>query len=476
MTKFEMVAGLEIHVRLKTKTKLFCHCSNHTFSQEANSLICPVCAGFPGTLPMLNQEAVSMAIKSSLALNCKIEKFSKFDRKSYFYPDLPAGFQISQLDFPIAKNGHIDFFINSKEKKSIRINRLHLENDAGKLMHEGKNSLVNLNRAGSPLVEVVTEPDFKSAEEVFFFLKEFQKIFRYIETSDAYMEKGMMRCDVNISVKPKDSPLLGTKVEIKNMNSFSNAKKAVEIEFTRQCKLLNQGEKIIQETRGFDAQKQITISQRNKEESADYRYFPEPDLPPLIIEEQEISTIKNNLTMLPLEKMMILMEKFNLPFTQAEILSADKKLITFFEQAVEISQSPQKTANWILSDLMALLNEKEIEIDQTKMTPKILGNLVSLIESGKISGKIGKEIFIELFETGQDPEKLIIEKNLIVLSDEGEIEKIIDEIINQNEKIVQDFKNGKEKALGALVGSVMKATKGKASPQIVNKILREKLS
>lgn len=475
--KFEMTAGLEIHVRLKTKTKLFCNCSNDTFATEANSLICPVCAGYPGTLPVVNKEAIKMAIKSALALNCTIPAFSKFDRKSYFYPDLPAGFQISQFDEPIAVNGKIEFFVNG-EKKSIRINRLHLENDAGKLMHEGHNSLSDLNRAGSPLAEVVTEPDFKSPDEVFYFLKEFQRIFRFLGTSDADMEKGMMRCDVNISVKEIGAKELGTKVEIKNMNSFGNAKKAVEYEIARQTKLIENGEKdkIVQETRGFDVNKGITISQRSKEGSADYRYFPEPDIPPVKITKEYIEEVKKEIPELSAAKIERFMNDLKLSFANAEILAGDLDLANYFEKASQISSNPQKTANWVVGDFLSILNESGLQINEIKMTAENLGKLVAMVENGKISGKIAKEIFKELFESGKDPEKMVEEKGLIQIQDTGEIEKFCEEVINENPGIVEEIKNGKEKAIGALVGQVMKKSQGKASPPMVNEILRKKIN
>ncbi len=417
-----------------------------------------------------------MGIISALALNCEIPKFSKFDRKSYFYPDLPNGYQISQFDEPVAINGKVEFFVQ-KEKKTIRINRLHLENDAGKLIHSGQNSLVDWNRAGSPLAEVVTEPDFSSPEEVFYFLKEFQRIFRFLGTSNADMEKGMMRCDVNVSVRPKGQKELGTKVEIKNMNSFGNAKKALEYEYYRQTKLIENGEKdkIRQETRGFDVNKGITTSQRSKEEAADYRYFPEPDIPPIEITEAQIEEFRKDICELPAKRLSRFIEKYKIQFDSAEILVSERELGDFYEEVVEVSGVPVKAANWVLGDFMALFKESELNYSEVKMSAKNLGKLVNLIESGKISGKIAKDIFGDLFETGADPEKYVEDKGLIQISDSSAIEGFCDEVIGENAKIVADIKGGKEKAIGALVGQVMKKSKGKASPQVVNEILKGKI-
>ncbi len=469
---YEMVGGLEIHVRLKSKTKLFCNCSNDTFNKEANTLICPVCSGFPGTLPVLNQSALKMAQKTALALKCKLLPYSKFDRKSYFYPDLPSGFQISQFDEPVAEKGEVDVLIE-KKKKTFRINRAHLENDAGKLMHEGAHSsLVDLNRAGSPLLEIVTEPDFRSPDEVFEFLKELQKIMRYLGTSDADMEKGMMRCDANISIRKKGAKEFGTKVEIKNMNSFANVKKAMEYEIKRQKKALENGEKIIQETRGWDADKEKSISQRTKEESADYRYFPEPDLPPIETTDQEVETIKKELPELPATKTLRFIEEHALPFAQAVVLTSEKQLADFFEETVKITKSPQKTANWIIGDYLALLKENP----NCQLSAENLGKLIALVEAGEISNKIAKEIFPTIAGDNLDPEKYIEEKGLVQISDQGEIEKFCQEVISENAQIAEDYKGGKDRALGALVGKVMQKSKGQANPKAVNEILKKLLS
>lgn len=470
--KYEMVGGLEIHVRLKTKSKLFCSCSNDIFNERANTHICPVCAAFPGALPVLNKEGLDMGLKTAIALNCTPLKNSKFDRKSYFYPDLPAGFQISQFDEPIAEKGSVEVLVNG-EKKSFRINRAHLENDAGKLMHEGSHSsLVDLNRAGTPLLEIVTEADFRSPDEVFEFLKELQRIMRYLGTSDADMEKGMMRCDANVSIRPWGQEEFGTKVEIKNMNSFNNVKKALEYELKRQEKALENGEKIYQETRGWDADKEISVSQRSKEESADYRYFPEPDLPPILTSDEKTAKIKAEIPELPTARTIRFMENLGLPFEQATTLTAEKSLADFFEQALKISKEATKTANWVIGDYLALSKENP----ESPLSAENMGKLVALIESGKISGKIAKEIFAEIFNNNLDPEKYIEEQGLAQISDQGAIEKICQEVINENAQMAEDFKGGKERALGALVGKVMQKSQGQASPQLANEILKKLLS
>lgn len=469
-----MVAGLEIHARIKTQTKMFCGCSNDIFSSEPNSHICPVCSGFPGTLPVPNQDAITFGVLTALALQCKIPVFSKFDRKSYFYPDLPAGYQISQYDEPISSNGRVEFFVNG-EKKSVRMNRLHLENDAGKLVHEGGDTLVDLNRAGSPLMEMVTEADFRSPEEVVAFLKELQKILRTVGSSDADMEKGMMRVDVNISLRPKGQEAFGTKTELKNMNSFTNIEKAVRAEIVRQRDILDSGGKITQETRGWDVDKGISVSQRSKEEAADYRYFPEPDIPPLIFTRERVEELRKTLPELPAAKCERYVADYGLVWDTAEILAGDPALGAYFEIAAKTSGAPKKVANWLVGDLLAALNEAGTALSDTKITAENLGKMVALIEKGTISGKIAKEIFPELLATGADVGTLIQEKGLIQLSDTGAIETICQQVVAEQADIVADFKNGKERALGALVGQVMKKSAGKANPQMVNEILRNLL-
>ncbi len=465
-----MVAGLEIHARIKTVSKMFCACSNDTFGAEPNTHICPVCAGFPGSLPILNDTALHLGILTALALGCEIPLFSKFDRKSYFYPDLPSGFQISQFDQPISQNGVVHFFVG-KEKKSIRINRLHLENDAGKLMHSGESSLVDLNRAGSPLMEMVTEADFRDPAEIPAFLKELQKILRTVGSSDADMEKGMMRCDVNISLRPKGQEKFGTKTELKNMNSFGNIEKAVHAEIARQKKILESGGKITQETRGWDVDREVSVAQRSKEEAADYRYFPEPDLPPITLTTKTIAEIRAVVPELPAAKRERMVSEYGISWENAEILAGDADLGNYFEKSAKIG-NPKKVANWIVVEILGVLEGQKIT--EITMSAENLGKLVALIDTGKISGKIAKEIFPEIL-AGADPQKLVTERGLEQESNSGEIEKMAEEIIEGNAQMVSDFLGGKERALGALVGQMMKISKGQVNPQMANEILRKKL-
>lgn len=475
MSQWEMVAGLEIHARIKTKTKMFCSCSNDTFGREPNTTICPVCTGFPGSLPVLNREAFLLGITTALALKCHIPSLSKFDRKSYFYPDLPAGYQISQYDEPVSQNGEVSFFVGT-EKKTVRMNRLHLENDAGKLIHAGEKSLVDLNRAGSPLMEMVTEADFRSPEEIPAFLKELQKILRTVGSSDADMEKGMMRCDVNISLRPMGTEAFGTKTELKNMNSFGNIEKAVRAEIVRQQEILESGGKIVQETRGWDAEREVSVSQRTKEEAADYRYFPEPDIPPITFSREEVSEIQKNLPELPAAKTERFAIEHNISWEAAEIIAGDKELSIYFETSLLISGDAVKTANWVVGDFLAALNEHQLSPKQSPLSADYLGLLVKMIAEGSISGKIAKDIFPDLWKTGKNPEELVKEKGLLQVSDVREIESICQQVISDNAGIVADYKGGKGKALGALVGQVMKESKGKANPQMANDVLRKLLA
>ncbi len=471
---YEAVMGLEIHARLKTKTKMFCTCSNDTWKAKPNTHICDVCAGFPGTLPVINAEAVHLGILTGVALGCTIPEFAKFDRKSYFYPDLPSGYQISQYDFPIALDGKIQVFVDG-EKKSFGLTRLHLENDAGKLTHGGHKSFVDLNRAGSPLMEMVTEPDFRSPEEASAFLKEIQRILRTLGSSDADMEKGMMRCDVNVSVRKKGTKEFGTKVEVKNMNSFRNIEKALYYEINRQIHASENGEKIIQETRGWHDEKQVTLSQRGKEEAMDYRYFPEPDLPPLTFDAQQIKELKAELPELPSEKMERFETAYGISLNDAEILVADPSVCTFFEAVAHKSKNPKKSANWMISEVLAVLNETGKNIDELPFSSEDLADLILMIESGEISGKIAKEVFVEMKERGGNPEKIVKQKGLAQVSDANEIEAICAEVLSENSALVEQYKAGKDKLFGSFVGQVMKKTGGKANPQIVNDILQKLL-
>lgn len=468
--KYEVVMGLEIHARINTKSKMFCECDNNIFTAEPNANTCSICMGHPGMLPVLNTEAYRKGILTGLALGCQIPEFAKFDRKSYFYPDLPLGYQISEYDEPIAVAGKVKILVNNQEKE-FGITRLHLENDAGKLTHTNGGTLVDYNRAGTPLMEIVTEPDFREIDEVTTFLKELQKLLRYINTSQADMEKGMMRCDVNISIRPFGQKEFGTRAELKNMNSFRMVEKAVNYEIKRQIKEVESGNKIVQETRGWDDDKEITVSQRGKEEAADYRYFPEPDLPPMTITQAEVEEIRKELPELPLEKKMRFMRDFEMSEKDAETLTSDVALAHYFESVAEKSGDPKKSANWILSELLKHLNEEQVSITECKITAENLADLIKMIENGEISGKIAKDILPEMYEKGTAVKEIVEAKGLKQMSDTGELEAIVQSVLVRNAKIVEDYKGGKDKALGALVGQVMGATKGQANPKMVNEII-----
>lgn len=473
--EFDVVIGLETHVQMNTNTKMFCGCKVE-FGAPPNTNVCPVCLAHPGTLPVINKTAIEYAVKAALALNCKIHNLSIMARKNYFYPDLPKGYQISQYDKPLATDGYVEI-IAGGELKKIRIHRLHIEEDAGKTIHEGNKSYVDLNRAGTPLMEIVTEPDISSPEEARKYLEKLRNIMRYIGVSEADMEKGQLRCDVNISLKPKGSDKLGTKVELKNINSFRFIVKAIEYEIERQAKLLKKGEKIIQETRLFDPESGKTYTMRTKEEAHDYRYFPDPDLLPIVLKDTEIEEIKKSIPELPDQKYHRYIQTYNLPSYDAEVLTADKNLANYFEEVIKIfPQNPKLVSNWILNELLGKLNDKGIEIENSPITPSNLAQLISLISDGTISGKIAKEVFDIAFETGKSPKQIVEEKGLKQISNEDEIRKIVKAVLEKHPAEVEKYKSGNEKILGFLVGQIMKETKGKANPQLVNKILREELS
>lgn len=474
MTQYEPVIGLEVHARIATDSKLFCSCSNDTFGAAPNALTCPVCMGFPGMLPVVNEKAVKKGIQTGLALNCTIPLFSKFDRKSYFYPDLPTGYQISQYDQPVAIGGKMEIFVEG-EKRSFGITRLHLENDAGKLSHSSGASLVDWNRAGSPLMEIVTEPDFRSIAEVKAFLVALQKLLRAVGSSDADMEKGQMRADVNVSIRPVEQEKYGTRAEIKNMNSFRAIEKAIAYEIGRQKEILESGGSVRQETLGWDDIAEKTVSQRGKEEAADYRYFPEPDLPPLTPTAEEIATLRASLPELPVARQERFMAEYSLSFDDSETLTAENTLADYFEEVAKLSGDPKKASNWVLSELLGVLKEQNLSIAECKVTATSLAELIKLIASGSISGKIGKEIFPEMLETGKAPSQIVQEKGLQQMSDSSELEGICQKVLDENGAIVADFRGGKEKAFAALIGKTMAATRGQANPQMVNEILHRLL-
>lgn len=474
--EFETVIGLEVHVELLTKSKVFCSCSTE-FGGEVNTHCCPVCLGMPGVLPVLNKKAVEYAIKAALALNCEIPEFSKFDRKNYFYPDLPKAYQISQYDLPLGRNGYIEIEVGGKTKR-IGINRIHLEEDAGKLVHEeGKPySLVDLNRTGVPLIEIVSEPDIRTPEEAWLYLNKLKTILQYIEVSDCKMEEGSLRCDTNISIRPKGSDKFGTKVELKNLGSFRAVRRSLEYEEKRQREVLASGGVVVQETRRWDEARGITIPLRSKEEAHDYRYFPDPDLVPVVIDREWVERVKAELPELPDARKKRYMEEYGLPNYDAGVITASKALADFFEKCVSAYHDPKTVSNWVMSEMLGILNETGKEVEDIPFTPEQFVKMLKMIDDGTISGKIAKEVFRDMFDTGKDPEAIVKEKGLTQISDEGEIEKIARKVIEANPKSVEDYKKGKEKALGFLVGQVMKETRGKANPQLVNKILKELLS
>ncbi len=480
--------GLEIHAELKTKTKMFCGCRNDGDERRPNINVCPVCLGHPGTLPTINKKAVESVIKVGLALGGRIPDDSHFDRKSYFYPDLPKGYQISQYENPLVLGGLLN---------GVRITRIHLEEDAGRLAHVESDqhqsasnlnqhesaSLVDFNRAGVPLMELVTEPDIKNAEEAMAFAQELQLILRYLGVSDADMEKGQMRIEANISIAPKDAEKLGTKVEVKNINSFKAVHDAIEYELKRQEELLSEGKKIVQETRGWNDQKFITESQRSKEEANDYRYFPEPDLPPLNIKEAfDLEKLKDEIPELPEAKRQRFGEEFGLDMKLVGIIVAEKPWADYFEEAVSEMKSEndnaniQLLANYFTSDLKSLIKTKNVTPAELKITPENFADLIRLIQTGKISSRIAKDLLLKMFETGDEPEALIQSQDMGLMNDEGELEKIIDGVLQTNGQSVADFKKGKLNALQFLLGQVMARTKGKADPEITKKILQKKLS
>jgi len=477
MDKYEIVIGIEIHCQMNTKTKMFCGCSNDSFNAQPNSNVCPVCMGFPGQLPYTNKEAIKKGIKAGLALNCSIEETSAFDRKNYFYPDSPKGYQITQNYKPIAVKGHVDVKLDSGEIKSIGIHHMHLEEDAGKLTHTNQGSLVDFNRCGTPLMEIVTEPDMRSIEEASKLCREVQKIMRYSKSSDADMEKGMMRFDINVSIMEKGAKEFGTKVEVKNLNSFQSLERALDYEIKRQIEAKESNQEIFQETRGFNVDTGETTSQRSKESAYDYRYFPEPDLPIVKVETSQIEELKKEVAEKPLEKRERYQNEYSLAEDEVNVLSETLEIAQFFEEAVATSNDPKTSAAILTTYIVKFLNDNDLTISELKFDGKELGTLVNLIKDKTISFNIAKnKVISEMLETGKSAESIIEEKGLKQISDTGQITTWCQEAINNNPKAVEDFKNGNPKAIGALVGGVMKASKGQANPGLINKTLVELLN
>lgn len=475
MSTYETVIGLEVHVELATETKIFCSCPTE-FGRDPNTHVCPVCLGFPGSLPVLNKRAVEYAITAALALNCEIPSFAKFDRKNYFYPDLPKAYQISQFDLPMGVNGYLEIDINGQNKR-IGITRVHLEEDAGKLVHADGDgySLADYNRTGVPLIEIVSEPDIRSPEEAKAYLEKLKSIIQYTGVSDVKMEEGSLRCDANVSLMPVGSTEFGTRAEIKNMNSFKAVQRGLEYEVERQSEVLQSGGKVIQETRRWDENKGVTYSMRSKEEAHDYRYFPDPDLVPVVVEPSWVEEIRQSLPEMPDERRKRYMAEWGLPEYDATVLTASKSMADFFEATLSLYHNAKAVSNWLMGEILKLLNAEGIEIHQTKLTPAHLVELLKLQDDGTISGKIAKTVSEEMFASGKMPADIVKEKGLVQISDEGAIAAIVEQVIAENPKSVDDFNSGKEKAIGFLVGQVMKLSKGKANPEMANKLLREKL-
>ncbi len=473
--EFEAVIGLEVHAQLLTHSKIFCGCSTR-FGAPPNTHTCPVCLGMPGVLPVLNRKVVDFTIRLALATHCQIARTSRFARKNYFYPDLPKGYQISQYELPVAQHGWLDIEVNGKSTR-IGITRIHLEEDAGKLIHDESQPLsyVDFNRTGVPLVEIVSEPDIRTPEEAAIYLKKLRDIVRYLDICDGNMEEGSLRCDANISLRPLGSEGLGVKTELKNMNSFRFVQRALEYEIKRQRAILEQGGTIAQETRLWDSDKNVTHGMRGKEEAHDYRYFPDPDLVPVLIDDEWIEKVRQGLPELPDAKKARFVKEFELPEQDGVVLTGSKELADYFEACVARFPQPKKVSNWIMVELLRELKRDDREIDKCPVTPQALANLLKMVEEEVISGKIAKTVFEEMYATGKTPEDIIEEKGLKQVTDEGEIGEVIDSVLAAHPKEIEEFRAGKEKLLGFFIGQIMKQTRGKANPKIVNDILKDKL-
>ena len=474
--EFESVIGLEVHAQLKTKTKIFCNCST-AFGAAPNTHVCPVCLGMPGVLPVLNKKVVEYTIRMALATGCSLARESRFARKNYFYPDLPKGYQISQYELPIAQFGHIDIEAGDTQKR-IGITRIHIEEDAGKLIHDPNRpkSMVDFNRTGVPLMEIVSEPDMRYPEEAGAYLRKLHSVLRYIGVCDGNMEEGSFRCDANVSVMPKGSTTFGTRTELKNLNSFRHVEKAIQFEIERQKEIIGDGAQVVQETRLWDPVKNMTTSMRGKEDAHDYRYFPDPDLLPLVVDDAWIQAVKADLPELPDAKKERFVREYGLPSYDAEVLTSARELADYFEDCLKTFPQPKPASNWIMGSLLGLLNAEGKSIENSPVSPQNLGNLLKLIADEVISGKMAKTVFEEMAKTGKSPNTIVEEKGLVQVSDASAIEAIVAKVLSRHPKEVEDYKRGKTKVLGFFVGQIMKETKGKANPAVVNEVLKEKLS
>jgi len=478
IAKYESVIGLEVHVQLATRTKIFCGCPT-SFGAAPNTNVCPVCLGLPGALPVLSREAVEMAIKGSMALNCTIRPMSRFARKNYFYPDLPKGYQISQYDEPLAERGWVDIVVEGV-KRRIGVTRVHMEDDAGKSQHEGfkdsdKYTYVDLNRSGTPLIEIVSEPDMRSGDEAFAYLTELKQNIQFVEVSTCDMEKGHLRCDANVSVRLKGAEKLGTKVEVKNLNSFRFLRQAIDYEIARQVGVIEVGGRIHQETRLYNSDTGVTVGMRSKEEAHDYRYFPEPDLVPLRVSEKWLAEVRTTMPELPAARRARFMEAYGLREYDAQVLTATRAIAEFFEEAAETAKDAKTAANWVMGEMSGMLKAIGREIHESPVSARHLGELVAMIVRGELTGKLAKEVLPKMLETGESPSAIVEREGLKTISDAGALEKIVDDVIAGNPKQVEQYKGGKMTVIGFLMGQVMKASRGQASPGAVNDLLKAKL-
>jgi aspartyl-tRNA(Asn)/glutamyl-tRNA(Gln) amidotransferase subunit B len=474
--EYEAVIGLEVHAQLLTGSKVFCGCSA-AFGADPNTHTCPICTGMPGSLPVLNRKAVEFAMRMALATNCEVTPLSLFARKNYFYPDLPKGYQISQYELPLAVNGSVEIPAADGEKKRVGITRIHMEEDAGKLFHDEAKpfSYVDFNRTGVPLLEIVSEPDLRTPQEAADYLRLLRAILQYLEICDGNMEEGSLRCDANVSIRPMGTQTLGTRTEVKNMNSFRHVERALAYEIERQHKVLDEGGTVVQETRLWDPQKGITESMRGKEEAHDYRYFPDPDLVPLTVSPEWIEEIKKGLPELPLQRKDRFVREYQIPEYDAGVITSSKTLADYYEECVRIFPEPKQVSNWIMGDLLRFLKEDDREVEDCPVTPGQLAEMLGLIKDGTISGKIAKTVFEDMYKTGKGATEIVKEEGLVQITDESALEKAVDEVLQNHPNEVDAYKGGRDKLFGFFVGQVMKATQGKANPKLVNEILKKRL-